>query len=201
MNCYLTQDAIVTTETPEEAKELLEVLCVHVYVSDLQYNKLWIISYDSGRYKVVRNKLESLLHQRHDYPLLPMYTFQGFKHHFIKMSLFTSELVQGAMCSVPIYESHKRGTNWLAVIHVDPESPNGLGRDFCRKAKGEFYYFTDNLKENDAIEIGADYTSSGGNKSRRRQYGLVKSISADKIEIELFDTYKEAFAAQKEAIQ
>jgi hypothetical protein len=117
------------------------------------------------------------------------------------MSLFTSELVQGAMCSVPIYESHKRGTNWLAVIHIDPGQPNGLGRNFCRKAKGEFYYFTDNLKVNDVVEFGADYTSSGGNKSHRRQYGLVKSIQSDKIEIELFDTHKEAFAAQKEVVQ
>lgn len=117
------------------------------------------------------------------------------------MEQFTSPLEQGAMEEVPIYESHRRGTNYLAKIWTDPSAPGGLGREFCRKAHGDYYYFVTNLKVGDPVEFGADYTSSGGNKNRRRRHGVVVEITDDHITFDITDGYKEAIKHAKELNQ
>lgn len=112
----------------------------------------------------------------------------------------TAELVlaveHGALTEVPVYENHKRGNNWLAVIGIDPASPGGLSRKFAAKAHGEFYFMLpDNLAAGDALEFGADYTSSGGNRKRTRWYGVVKKIAVGKVTLEKHDTGSKAVKA------
>jgi hypothetical protein len=111
---------------------------------------------------------------------------------------FTSKLEQDAMTEVPIYETHSRGRNWLAVIEIDPKSPSGLSRNFVQKARGKFYYFVTDLKVGDAVEFGADYYTSGGNKSPRRLYALVTEKNAERITFDLFDDSDSVFDAQKQ---
>jgi hypothetical protein len=114
------------------------------------------------------------------------------------MELFTSEIEEGAMLSSPCYETHSRGKNWLAKIHKDPASPGGLGRTFQQKARGAYYYFVTGLNIGDVVEFGADYYTGGGSKRSNRFYGIVRSLSDTKIEIEEFSSSAEAFKAKKE---
>lgn len=104
----------------------------------------------------------------------------------------------GYLVEVPIYEGHKRGRNWLAVISPDPKSPGGLARSFCEHGRGKYFYNVEDLKPGDVIEFGADYYTRSGHPSRNREYGVVISNVADYLEIEFFDTPAEAFQYAKE---
>ncbi|GEM_PF-4210589 len=99
----------------------------------------------------------------------------------------------GAMVEVPIYEGHKRGKNWMAVIQPDPNSPGGLRRDFQQTAKGKYYYMINGLKIGDPVEFGADYYTGGGKKHSKRWYGIVRDIGEDYIEIRQCKTVDDAF--------
>jgi hypothetical protein len=110
------------------------------------------------------------------------------------MKTFKSKLHQKAMLSVPVYEDHKRGKNWLASIQKDPSSPGGLARNFCKKGCGEYYYIIEDLKENTAID-GADYYTGGGNPRRDRWYGVVTEITEDVIKIKQYETSAKAIKA------
>ena len=101
----------------------------------------------------------------------------------------------GALTQAPIYEQHKRGKNWLAIIDTDPTKPGGLGRQFANRAHGEYLYLIENLREGQAIEFGADYYSGRGLKSPKRFYGVIRKITENTIEIEQFKTGKEAISA------
>ncbi len=81
----------------------------------------------------------------------------------------------GALTSAPVWENHKRGKNWLAIIASDPSSPGGLKRDFAVKAKGDSFYLEPTWIVGDAIEFGGDYYSGGGSKRADRWYGFVVS--------------------------
>ena len=35
-------------------------------------------------------------------------------------NFFVSKIEKNAMIDVPVYESHNRGKNWMAVISLDP---------------------------------------------------------------------------------
>jgi hypothetical protein len=82
-------------------------------------------------------------------------------------------VANGALLEVPVYESHQRGTNWLAIIDVDGTSPGGLSRQFIDRGKGECFYLIEQVKLFDPIEFGADYTTSVGRKKRKRWFGVV----------------------------
>ncbi len=82
----------------------------------------------------------------------------------------------GALCSAPVWETHSRGKNWMAIIQVDPRSPGGLKRDFADKAKGDCYYMLPSLAVGDAVEFGGDYISGGGKKTENRWYGFVVKV-------------------------
>lgn len=104
----------------------------------------------------------------------------------------------GAMVQCPVYCIHKRGRNWLAVIHKDPKSPGGLGREFVPKARGRYYYPVDCLSAGDAVEFGADYYTGGGRPNRERRYGVVKAVGIDSISIVFFETGTQACNASPE---
>lgn len=120
-------------------------------------------------------------------PFLPEHSFANFytptnedivkaKSDFEKI-----KVEQSHMMDAPIFETHNRGKNWLAVIEKDPKAPGGLGRKFKDKGKGDFYYSISGLKPGDAVEFGADYYSGSGRKNSRRWYGIVFGVDKDEI--------------------
>jgi hypothetical protein len=104
---------------------------------------------------------------------------------------------QGAMVEVPLYESHKRGKNWAAVVTKDPKAPGGLNRNFLKRAYGKYYYFVDSLKVGDVVEFGADYYTSSGRKDANRKYAVVIAVTTDVVELEEFANADEAFEYAK----
>lgn len=89
----------------------------------------------------------------------------------------------GAMTDAPVYEGHKRGRNWMAIISANPTAPGGLERQFVPRAHGKYFYPIEGLAAGQAVEFGADYYSAGGRKHPSRWYGVIVRISADQIEI------------------
>jgi hypothetical protein len=100
----------------------------------------------------------------------------------------------GALTEVPVWEYHKRGKNWCAVITRDPKSPGGLGRQFLKFAYGEYFYLLDGLEVGVPVEFGADYYSSGGVKRANRRYGRVVEITDSELVLDEYNTSKEVFA-------
>ncbi len=103
----------------------------------------------------------------------------------------------GAMIAVPIYENHRRGKNWLAIIEADPQSPGGLRRTFVQRGRGQYYYLIDQLKPGIPVEFGADYYSGSGKKSSNRVYGIVVTVAGTFIEFEWHNTAIQAIKAGK----
>lgn len=94
---------------------------------------------------------------------------------------------RGALVEVPVYEDHTRGKNWLAIITIDPAAPGGLRREFARRGRGPFYYLVGDIAEGDAVEFGADYYSGSGRRSANRWYGVVRSVTSERVTIEPCD--------------
>lgn len=110
-------------------------------------------------------------------------------------TLHEFKIEDGALLSVPVFEDHSRGKNWLAVIAADPKAPNGLARDFQEKANGRYYYMTEFLESGQPIEFGADYIAASGNRSLKRWYGVIVSIDAEKLVLEKHDNAISALKA------
>jgi hypothetical protein len=105
----------------------------------------------------------------------------------------------GALVEVPGYESHKRGTNWMASVRPDPRSPGGLARDFWERGRGRYYYMVPaGLTPGDVLECGHDYTTGGGNRHRSREYGVVIEVTPERLILALFPRAIEAFALSRE---
>lgn len=88
-------------------------------------------------------------------------------------------LANGALLEVPVFEKHHRGTNWMAIIDIDPTSPGGLSRQWLDRGKGECFYLTEQVKLFDPVEFGADYTTSVGRRHRRRWFGVITAKTDD----------------------
>lgn len=97
---------------------------------------------------------------------------------------WSSVVMSGAIVSSPVYETHLRGRNWLAVIWAEPLLPGGTGRKFMPRARGEFLYMVHTLSVHDPVEFGADYVTSLGRKHQRRWHGVVRALTDSRIEIE-----------------
>lgn len=93
-------------------------------------------------------------------------------------------LANGALLEAPVYENHYRGSNWLALIDIDPSSPGGLDRRFVNRGRGECLYDTAQIGLFDTLEFAADYTTSVGNKKRSRWYGVVTTKTDDFLQVE-----------------
>lgn len=93
-------------------------------------------------------------------------------------------VANGVLLEAPIWEQHYRGSNWMAVIDLDPMSPGGLSRKWLSRGKGECLYVLDQLTLFDPIEFGADYTTCAGTKKRDRWYGVVTAITEGFLLIE-----------------
>lgn len=108
-------------------------------------------------------------------------------------------VANGALLQAPIYESHRRGSNWMAVIDVDPTMPGGLSRRWMNRGRGECMYLLEQVALFDAVEFGADYTTSAGNKRRDRWYGVVTAMTEGYILVERCSTGVAAVLRAKEA--
>lgn len=97
---------------------------------------------------------------------------------------WTSIVMSGAIVASPVYETHFRGKNWLAVIWAEPLLPGGTGRKFMPRARGEFLYMVHTLSLHDPVEFGADYVTSLGKKHQKRWHGVVRTLTEKSIEIE-----------------
>lgn len=99
-----------------------------------------------------------------------------------KVETFATE--NGALTEVPVWERHKRGRNWAAVIAKDPRAPGGLARAFLPRAHGEYFYMVEGLRPGVAVEFGADYYTTSGRKQSDRWYGAVVEVRADAVVVE-----------------
>jgi len=108
---------------------------------------------------------------------------------------FECKIELGALTDAPVYCSHRRGKNWMAVISKDPKGPGGLRRRFLANARGQYYYMVEGLKVGDPVEFGADYYTSSGHRDPERWYGVVIELTADHIVIERYSTAVQAIEA------
>lgn len=92
------------------------------------------------------------------------------------------------------YEDHRRGTNYIATVQFAPSQPGGLSREFWAKGSGSFRAVPDNLEIGDFIEVAHDYTSGCGNRSRKRDYYRIVSVSEGELE------FTEDFAPKSKSI-
>jgi len=112
---------------------------------------------------------------------------------------FTIGIECHALVGAPIWEKHKRGKNWSAIIAIDPSAPGGLARTFLTRAHGDFYYIVPpNLAVHTPLEFGADYYSGRGRPSRRRWYGVVRSITPSTLTLEQYETARDAIKAAEQ---
>ena len=109
----------------------------------------------------------------------------------------TCEIEDGALVTAPIYENHKRGKNWLAVIAADPTAPGGLARTFAKSGRGRYLYLLTGLAEGQPVEFGADYYSGSGTKRPQRWYGVIDLITDTRLLLLAYPTAKQAIAAAK----
>jgi len=93
-------------------------------------------------------------------------------------------VANNALLEVPAFEDSVRGTNWLALIDVDGTKPGGLSRKFLDRGKGECFYNIEQVGLFDAIEFGADYTTTLGKRQRHRWYGVVVAKTDGALHVE-----------------
>jgi len=98
----------------------------------------------------------------------------------------------GALLEVPVYEKHARGTNYLAIIDIDPTMPAGLSRRWASKGRGACLYIVDQITQYDALEFAADYTTSVGTRKRHRWYGVVIEKHPDELVLQPCETGADA---------
>jgi len=106
-------------------------------------------------------------------------------------------VVNNALLAVPIWEE-KRGTNWLAVIDIDGTMPGGLSRRWMNRARGECYYFVEQLALFDPIEFGADRTAWSGNKVTNRWHGIIIEKTESYLIVEKTESGAQAILLAKE---
>lgn len=104
-----------------------------------------------------------------------------------------------ALLEAPVFEQHFRGANWLAVIDVDASCPGGLSRRWLKRGRGECLYDIEQLALFDAVEFGADYTTSMGKKNHVRWWGVVTAKTDGHILVEEAKTGAKAVIRAKEA--
>lgn len=97
-----------------------------------------------------------------------------------------------ALAECPVWGTHSRSKNWMAIISLDNTAPGGLAREFAEKAKGDCFYILPSLEPGDAIEFGADYYTGSGRKNPERWYGYVVRVEPTYLVLRQCKTGKEA---------
>lgn len=88
-------------------------------------------------------------------------------------------VMNGAMLEAPVWETHERGSNWAAVIGVDPTKPGGLSRTFVERGRGVCLYTVDQVTVFDPMEFAGDYFTYAGSKRMTRWYGVVSEKNTE----------------------
>jgi hypothetical protein len=89
--------------------------------------------------------------------------------------------INGALLEAPVWEEHRRSSNWAAVIGIDAGMPGGLSRRFIDKGRGVCKYIAEQIGVFDAMEFAGDYFTWAKEKRPNRWYGVVTSITNDHI--------------------
>lgn len=100
-------------------------------------------------------------------------------------------VVDGDAIENPVYETHKRGSNWAAL--VTGKNAASMHRAFLPHR--EKIVDISALQVGAVIEIAGDYTSSGGNKSPRRVPAVVVSLSDEELVLDVYTTIAKAISA------
>jgi hypothetical protein len=90
----------------------------------------------------------------------------------------TIEVIDGLFES-PHFVGHKRGRNWAAILNG--RNAANVERDALKKTGGGEYYDVGALQAGSALEIGSEYTSSGGNCDYNRHYFNVVEIDDNRL--------------------
>ena len=109
--------------------------------------------------------------------------------------LLTLLVEQGALLSVPVWESRQEGRNWFARIALDPQARGGVDRHFFRRAGAGYYYLLEGLEVADPVEFGADWVPGPYQRVRLRWYGVVWSLSGAMLQLVRSPDAKTAVAA------
>ncbi|WP_341742870.1 hypothetical protein [Azonexus hydrophilus] len=72
------------------------------------------------------------------------------------------------------YCAHKRGSNWLCI--ATGKNAANVQRVRCTIDKASREYDVSNVSPGDALECGAEYTTSGGRNDHDRRYYSVAAI-------------------------
>ncbi len=98
--------------------------------------------------------------------------------------------VERGYIEAPIYETHRRGKNWMAILKKG-KAPRKPEREFQEKeiADGTAFYPIQNVHVGDILEFGADYITSGGHREGNRKYFRVLEKEEDYIEVEEIPDY------------
>lgn len=102
------------------------------------------------------------------------------------------QIEDGALTTAPVWEDHKRGKNWAAVIVADPKSPGGLGHAFLPRANGRYMYQIGGLKVGQAIEFAGDYVGGSGRPTPNRWHGVIRAVEPDRLVCEKCATSAQA---------
>lgn len=108
-------------------------------------------------------------------------------------------VMNGSLMEAPVYEAPHRSTNWLALVDVDSTSPDGLSRRFMNRGKGKCLYNVEPISLFDAVEFGADYTTSVGKRKRLRWFGVVVARTEEFMLVEQCETGARAVARSRKA--
>jgi hypothetical protein len=111
--------------------------------------------------------------------------------------IYEFEFVEPGLIENPHYQSHKRGKNWASVI----SGKNSV--QFKRENLRQSFKLVvaDSLKIGDALELGGDYITSGGNREPDRGYYLITEITDTCIKAETFTSIAELLKAKNERVK
>ena len=104
----------------------------------------------------------------------------------------TFEFIEESVIESPVYESHKRGKNWFAVL----EGKNSVDMSMSfQKMRGKLCSCV-NLKPGMAVEFGGDYISTGGYRQPDRKIYVIESIDEKGVHCTPYETRAKAMKAR-----
>lgn len=107
--------------------------------------------------------------------------------------------IDGDAIENPIFESHKRGKNWVAIL--TGKNAASMERHFLAN-KGRVVDVSKlSVTGGDVLEIAGDYTSTRGNKSRNRVCGVVVERTDEQMILDTYSSDAKALSAANRGIR
>jgi len=103
-------------------------------------------------------------------------------------------IIEGASVENPAYVSHKRGRNWAAILR----GPNAAKMEREYLSQRGAIVDLGSLKRGDALELGGDYITSGGNRHPDRRYYAVHARTETELLVELCSSAAQAIRTARE---